>query len=324
MKNIAYILIIFLFGTSLVAQPTLTEAAILPIGTSLPADFHKGPLSIDNNGPNQTWHLPENPTSESIETNLTILDPADAPFSDLFPNATLTILNEDLYTYSHYTIEDNQLISYGFDLGDDSFGGLTYTTFEQGETVLQWPLNYEDVINNETMYEQYILGMKLGMGVRESTSTVTGYGTLITGNGTYENVLKMEVSVSFTGEDVDQIHFFHPSSMIPLASVTYLSENFYEYIYLDLDGLSTSTSDIEVESKITASYINGSIQVLDPSNTEIKEIHFSDGNTFIQVPEVETFENRHILHFNQPLLTGIYYITLQYKNGKETVKIFVP
>ncbi|MDF1699224.1 MAG: hypothetical protein P1U56_25440 [Saprospiraceae bacterium] len=324
MKNSFMIFLAVLLGTTLWAQPTLTESAILPIGTSLYGVFHKGPLSIDNNGPDQTWNIPDNPSTETFNSNLTILDPSNAPFSNLFPEATLTILNEDLYTYSHYKIENNQLISLGFDLGDDSFG-LTYTTFEQGEAVVKWPMNFQDEWNNETMFEQFISGNKINMGLRTSTASIVGYGTVITPLGTYDNVLKMEVNVSNTGNDVDQIFFFHPSSMIPLVSATLLSDGIYEYNYLNLEGLSTSTGFIETVKKTRAQYTNGQIEVVHSSNQVVNEVVLTN-NTAVSVPvsTIDIFDDKHILHINQPLSTGIYFVTLQYTNRKETVKVFIP
>ncbi len=309
---------------SMNAQPTITESAILPIGTVLKATYNEGPLSIDNNGANQTWIFPENLNTETFNTNLSIIDSDDAPFSELFPDAMFSILNEDIFVYSHYKIENNQLISLGYDLGDDSFGGLTYTTSTPGEAILKWPLTYLEEWNTESMIVDYITGTKIGMGTRNYSAKATGYGNVETPNGLYENVLKIEVDYVNQGYPIDQILFFHPTSMIPLVSVDIYGDGDFGYTYIDIKSLPTSSEDLYFHENIKAYYTNGEIHLKHNKNLTIKDITLTNGKSAVIPFSSSQNEQLTILKLNNNIAPGIYYVSAILKNKRYSAKIFIP
>lgn len=165
------------------AQPTLTGPGInYVIGTSFTNNTCNY-VSEGSSGANQTWDLSSMTVTNS--TQISIESPANTQYSSSFPDANIAWVNGSSGQVAYYNGSASSLQFYGMHIP-----GTATLSYDDPEDQLQFPLTYNDSFT-DTFYTEYTAN-----GItfyREGTTTVTadGYGTLITPEGTFDNVLRV-------------------------------------------------------------------------------------------------------------------------------------
>lgn len=189
-----YLSIIFSLGIALAySQPVISN--IIPnVGDTfiiLQQDTYTDPGSA---GENMTWDFSD-ATINEIEAQYLVKDPDEVEASDQFPDATLVL---------HFDVEFisiNNFVSYAnntfTEYGTQDEAGTFGTTYEDPKEHFTFPINYMDTGSDN--YSGTVNSP--GSGGNDITGSysfeVDGYGTIITPNGTYDDVLRLKV----TGEE---------------------------------------------------------------------------------------------------------------------------
>lgn len=167
------------------AQPTHT----FPLDTDLYGDditfniantVDEGP-----SGANQTWDF--SGLSSSVALPGTLEDPANTPFAGQYPNADMIGVFPDVFGTQYY-IYDHQsdgVYTLGLELE-----GLVSQPYSNPRRDLASPLSYLDAYSDSAYFQSESLGF-VTEGASNFVAEVDGYGTLITPEGTFENVLRL-------------------------------------------------------------------------------------------------------------------------------------
>lgn len=217
------------------AQPTITLADITPSYGSQIVNYSSDFLDINEEGSNLTWDFSSLSSEESEVMH--IVSPTGQPGTDLFPDATHVILvnldEGDVFTYQKYA--DGAVSAMGIYTEIELVLVQIYT---DPKTMFELPMTFGNS-STDTYHSEADLGSGLVM-VQDGqfTSTVTGYGTVITPMGVYENVLQVKMS------DASTSRMFLNGTVLNEDSVT--TED-YSYITagipFPLIGMSTSFDD---------------------------------------------------------------------------------
>jgi hypothetical protein len=189
MKQFLLPLMILGLASSLQAQPT-HPFELDPGLYGSTANFVYG-LYVEPGpaGPNQTWDFSDMTTLSSAD--VTFLHPDDTPFSSAYPEANLAILadgnNSDQYVFSK--IEADGVYTLGQEVLNDFSVSQIYTDSRRD---IASPLNYQQTYS-DSAYADVTLTFEGLMATIASNfvAEVDGYGTLITPQGTFENVLRI-------------------------------------------------------------------------------------------------------------------------------------
>ncbi len=172
---------------SATAQPTLTGAGVNPyIGatfTTNNCDY----VNEGNAGANQTWDLSSMTITNSNQ--ITIKSPSNTPNGSSFPNANLAWTGAGgSGETGYYNGSSSSLEFHGMDVP-----GTVTISYNDPEDLLRFPFTYNDTYTDTWGASFTGSGMTFH---REGTSTITadGYGTLITPEGTFNNVLRVHIN----------------------------------------------------------------------------------------------------------------------------------
>lgn len=216
------------------AQPTINSGDVTPtIGSAVTGaeGTYVDPGSV---GANQTWDL-SGIVPENVSTT-TYLAPTGLPGSSNFSSATHAVyfpvdVTDEIYGY--VDIENNQIEDLGYYATGPELDLLYY--YPDPKTVLVFPLAFNDSFS-DTYQSEMETGDESGSILSVETGTidalVDGYGTLITPEGTYTDVLRVQyiqtgntvISVdgieSFSSENTSTEYQYYKSGYpMPLASV---------------------------------------------------------------------------------------------------------
>ena len=164
-----------------IAQPTLTATGINPvIGDNL-TYFNGNYVSPGSSGASQTWNL--STMSGTSGGLITIVTPASTTNGSNFSSSTVAGENVSSGTDSYYKTSATALQNSGIDAGG------TLITFSNFEDYLHFPFSFSNSYT-DTWAAQFFSGYQFWR-TGYTTVTADSYGTLITPNGTYTNVMRI-------------------------------------------------------------------------------------------------------------------------------------
>ncbi len=169
-----------LIGSVSIAQPTLTATGINPVLSESLTYFNANYVSPGSSGASQTWNL--STMSGTSGGLITIVTPASTTNGSNFSSSTVAAENVSSGTDSYYKTSATALQNSGIDAGGTL---ITYSNFED---YLHFPFSFSNSYT-DTWAAQFFSGYQFW---RTGATTVTAdsYGTLITPNGTYTNVMR--------------------------------------------------------------------------------------------------------------------------------------
>ncbi len=193
---------IILFGLIIVgqlcyAQPTI-EGTYLPVrNTSIKQVWDTAALTmpVPTTGPNQVWDY-SGAFSNIVDTfDLAVYEPAATPYFSDFPDAThssfLTSpfeLADSLWLY--FIVDTNGIQNLGYYSDKSTVQGLIESS--PTEFVMPMELDYLDTHMDTSRYEGFVTYQGIPakfVRVMHKTMIAEGYGTLITPDGTYSDVM---------------------------------------------------------------------------------------------------------------------------------------
>ncbi|MEA1877655.1 MAG: T9SS type A sorting domain-containing protein [Bacteroidota bacterium] len=235
------ILALLLAATALAgqAQVTLTRSnSGLEIGDQY-AVKTVDPMQLVTNidptitGANHTWDFSDM-NSTFLDGAISIcVDPETTPFIDSLDHADICIKTKDQSEgpYQYFVVTDQQMELVG--MGWQQTGNTSFTSYHEGLTALQFPSNYEDAYTDNYVAEMITVAHGLFMLDTATMSIVAdGYGTLITPETTYNNVLRLKrttISQSYTIYDGEimptgthttiEYQWFKPETPMPVMNI---------------------------------------------------------------------------------------------------------
>lgn len=203
--KIIYTIIFLIFSGSLIGQPMLSSSNLPSAGdsysvntaTSLPPGSNQG-----NAGSNMTWDFSGLSASGTDPLTYSINNDTD------YPSANLYFLTQG--TRNYFEVTNNAYTYYGFS------ANLADEIFTDGQDQIRVPLAFND------QYSDSFTGTFSGFSQtidRQGSLDVTydAYGTLTTPEGTYSNVLRVQIIRTSTDSDngttiaqnLDSIYFWY-------------------------------------------------------------------------------------------------------------------
>jgi hypothetical protein len=268
MKKLYILSIILIFGIlEIKSQPVLTSDAIPDIGfefTTIYCDTNN--VSEGDAGANQTWDFSDL-VQDANETPLvqSYIDPANGEQSSQFPNAEFAQKADTGTVY--YLVEDNivKRLGTGFESGYEKLTDL--------QDIIKFPLTMGDSYSDEFEGEIQVSTQQGTMTVyRSGTSQaeVDGYGTVITPNGTYNNVLRLKYTQTIQDST---------PPVVPQAPAFVIQNEYVSYSYMMTD---------QFLPVVTVTYglitYEGSPVPIDPIHTKsVNYITYEPGNV-VQKP----------------------------------------
>lgn len=274
MKIFYILLSILISNLVIVAQVTMTyENTFVEIGTTITANMvDSSTLTSGTSGPNQTWDYSGLVSSSVVSS--TVESPSATPYASYFPNATMagSSISGQAYSYS----ELSSTGSYTHGIGADNGFSSSVTVYTDPEQTIPFPFTY-----NSTSSDNFEAVSYDGLGniflTRTGSNSIVGdgYGTLKLPDATYENVLRLKLTQSYTDvrKNGDYI----------LSTTDYESECYYWY----LPGNATSLLSIMSISMSMDDYPLGStkmIMYLDNSSVNINDL-LSDKDDNIKITQ---------------------------------------
>lgn len=164
------------------AQPTLTATGVNPVYGDVYSGYTSGYISPGSSGANQTWNLAS--LTGSSGGTATAVAPASTTYGSSFPGSNLSWDNNSSASESFYKTSPTAFQFYGI------ASSTTLMSYSNPEDFLRFPFTYNDTYY-DTWAVQFVNGGYTFYRTGTTTVTADGYGTLITPNGTYNNVLRI-------------------------------------------------------------------------------------------------------------------------------------
>ena len=221
MKNCTYPLLLVMIGiaSSLFAQPTLTyNNTGLVVGDNFTVhNIDISGLTAGNAGANQTWDF--SGAVSNGTTNVSFVDPTTAPNGSSFPTANLATAQNSIWDFYLTTNSDHARV------GADN--GAQLIDYSDSQVQLVFPMGYQD------MYVDSFAATLSGAFPLDRSGTITveadAWGTLITPDGTYQNVLRIKYVEDYEDEfngtpfaqyDSEIYTWYQPGTHYPIFSMT--------------------------------------------------------------------------------------------------------
>lgn len=332
-KTLRNILLLSLFGMGVkaTAQPTLTAAGCNPtLGYTTNAAYNSG-FAQGASGANQTWNFAT--IANTSTANSQYVTVASTPNASQFPNSNLAAFGGGAYSY--YNISNSAYTLNGVVAPTSG----TVISYSNGEDLLRFPFTF-----GNSYTDNWAATFTSGVNFyRSGSTTVTadGYGTLITPNGTYSNVLRVHFvqtyhdSTDFGGYDyVNDEYIWYKEGIKESLALTYtFSTTFSGQTTTSTSGAyATGTVGME-ESSPALAFVLAPNPAQDKINITLNDINLSQIKTRIinQLgQEVSSAEHVNYLSGNTMqfdvahLRNGIYQLQLINENGTiETRKFMV-
>ena len=170
-----------------VAQPTLTSAGTnYTTGTSFPI-MTSSYVDPGTSGANQTWNLSS--MSGTTNSTMSFVLPSSTTYGSSFPQSNVACTTTGSTSIGYYKTSSTALQTCG------SYGsiGMIYSDLED---ILRYPCAYNSTYT-DPWATQFVSGGYTFYRKGNTTVTADSYGTLITPNGTYTNVMRVHFVQSY-------------------------------------------------------------------------------------------------------------------------------
>lgn len=207
-------------GSMLLAQPTLQMNVVPEVGDFIYwARADSSTAQPGSPGANQTWDFSDL-SSSTPSTRYEYFTPANTPYANEFPTATLATKHDDASNtpspaiYTYFQKGENQLLLLGS--RRVSLRGV----YPDPDVQIQYPLNYGE--NYEDTYYRTLTNLTVPDYPGHLTGTrmveYDAYGTLITPLDTFHNTMRIRTTVV----QVDSTtHYYGHQNIIYKSSTTY-------------------------------------------------------------------------------------------------------
>ena len=216
MKNVYTLLSFLFFTTTLLAQPAITESITPSIGYSQDVVFMEtSSFDPGSSGANQNWDFSNIDVTNSLIVNFQILDPTTAIGGSNFPDADFAWYIPLFEVYEFYAGNTDSI----YLLGGGSVSNMQVdflTIFTNPEDGLHFPLTFGDMYNYSSAFDQYLQGNFINSGDRTGTVQADAYGTIITPNGTFNNVLRVIITETSFGFTSMQYAWYDVDNFVPI------------------------------------------------------------------------------------------------------------
>jgi hypothetical protein len=191
-RIIFFFSILLLFMTTILAQITVTNATIAPVGTSWTYHSDAGMVGVQipPGGSNQTWNEPTHSFGFHYPTQF--VNPSSTPYSADFPSAThcvnTTIGGGGSWAYMEIAGSEFKQLGYG-----QNIAGQPVVHYNPTSLIMPVPLTYPH--SPWTRVYQYEIEVIPGFvsTIRDSAViTLDGWGTLTTQYGTFQVLRTLE------------------------------------------------------------------------------------------------------------------------------------
>lgn len=320
----AFLLVCFL--DIIKGQPILTVNDVLPtIGDNysivISNYFNEG-----SSGANQTWNFSS--ASNNSQDSYSIISPASTPYASLFPNSNIAVRAVNGNTYAYHEATSSKWIMWG---AVTSTGiSMIYTNPEE---ILQFPLTYNDLYTDTWQASFTTSSIQY---YRKGTTSVTAdaYGTLITPEGTFNNVLRVHLlqvytdSADISGTSLilnyqnDEYLWYASGYKNSLAFTTTFTSDYSTtqhsgYLVTGNTKINNNLSDnsdlINLYPNPVVNELNISLNDKNVNNTEIKI--FNNNGQLIYNENFETSFSSSIKCNVSDFMHGIYYVQL-FRDGE--------
>ena len=197
MTKLVLLFALFITGQLCYAQPTI-EGTYLPVrNTSIKQVWDTAALTmpVPTTGPNQVWDY-SGAFSNIVDTfDLAVYEPAATPYFSDFPDATHSsflrspfALADSLWLY--FIVDTSGIQNMGYYSDKSTAQGLIESS--PTEFVMPMELDYLDVHMDTSRYEGFVTYQGIPakfVRVMHKNMIADGYGTLITPDGTYSDVM---------------------------------------------------------------------------------------------------------------------------------------
>ena len=212
MKNFT-ISAILLAPTLLFGQVTLQSTEV---NAEIGEAFHyesTGWFDPGSSGPNETWDL----------SNITSNSSSVLSYNNANPNFPSSNIEQSELTGGKHFIEQSNSGRY---IHGSEGSGVTIT-YSNPLTIVEYPLSYGSS-GNDTHYATFVSGGYNFVRSGSTTYNIDGWGTVITPNGTYTDVLRVRSTQTYTDNyalgtvdyDVETYEWYKSGIHFPVASLT--------------------------------------------------------------------------------------------------------
>lgn len=237
-------------ASAVIAQPILTAAGINPvIGESF--TLNNGVfVSPGTAGPGQTWNLAAMGGTSAGLTN--VVSPGSTASGASFPGSNVACENLAATTCNYYNTSSTVFTNTGIKAGS------TLIPYSNPEDFLHFPFAYTNSYT-DTWAGQFTSSGYTFYRTGSTTVTADGYGTLITPNGTYNNVMRVHF-----------VQVYQDSAYIGTPYVTTYNNDEYMWysngIHVQVALVYTLTSSAGGPYTGSA-YVTGSVGINETENT---------------------------------------------------------
>ena len=332
-KTLLKLLLLTIIGLSFksIAQPTLTYAGCSPVIGYTSTSVSNGGFAQGAAGANQTWNFAG--IGNTGSTTAQFLAVSSTPNGAQFSNSNIASSSSGAYAY--YNSSPSALTLNG--IVSPSSGPII--TYSNGEDGLRFPFTYGNSYT-DTWAATFTSGVDF---FRTGSTTVTadGYGTLITPQGTFTNVLRIHFVQTYhdssdfaEGDYTNDEYFWYKEGIKEALASTYtFTSNFAGQTNTSTGGSYASGTVGVQENNTTLAFVLAPNPAQDKINITLTDInpHQIKGRIMNQLgQEVSNTENVAYLYGNTMqfdvahLRNGVYQLQLINEIGTiETHKFMV-
>lgn len=353
-STLHFFLFNLLLSSACFAQPTITIDDVTPeIGSSLPFTYVDY-VDPGSSGENQVWDFSDLITNLSI--NIEFLAPEGVPGFQNFPEATHVISKQNMQ-FEFLKIANDSIDRLGFYRPQNGPNQESLTVYPDPMSRPIFPLNYTDTFSdgysNQTNTE-VVFGPEPGSLFYDESGNydgiVDGYGTLVTPNGSFENVLRV-TSTSTDHEFTSTLngvpnnsgttnftsHFYYKAGVpLPLVSLstsithyddgtvdTTTSCYYIPITTVSIDETIANNQQINMFPIPATTHLN--LELESEAETEFGFTLFSiDGKTSHIWPVHRIQNGKNLIQLALPEVpSGMYLIQLQGENSLETRRVII-
>jgi hypothetical protein len=329
------------FPFVLTAQPTITLSDLTPqYGTQI-TTIETDYVDPGEGGADQIWDFSDLPMNNTL--TVTTTTPAGLPGAENFPNATHAglIETEGAQGAVFSSFANNKIEDLGLFLPGEIDYSLVYSNPRtQFEAPLTMGASFTDEYASE---DNGAFGGVSTITVGTISVTIDGYGTLITPQGTFEDVLRFNQSIegmqTFISGEQQATHPFSSNAIgfikagISQSLLTFRdntifdqTENSADYFggsITGIDDLPAGVKEVFVFPNPASSVVNVSLFLDDHKKADIKILSL-DGKTVARVGAPSISAGQTTERFELPeLAPGIYLVQINLGSGVVNRKLMI-
>lgn len=336
-------------------QTTLTEPSLPAVGTTTTLGYTmQSGITPGVAGSNKTWDFSY--LSSQGDVTVKIIDPSAAPDQSKFSQANFVTYNSDADEYDYYLINSSGFYglssssTYTIIGGPDDGEEYDFNSVNSpSDLIIQYPTNYNthwisSYSTKDSAYKQNGVDYVRQVTTERDSTIVDGWGTIITPEGTYNNVLRvvtysysttrdddftggtMTLGSTISGRDTSYA-WYENGNIFPLLEIDQVSTEDqnggsvggYTAAFLKsnatgiLNPLSNKLSDASAfpnpsKGNFTISNADKVIKITNSAGKEISFISNDNGNSSLGIN----------MEGEEP---GLYFVSVQYKGQTRMVKV---